>query len=374
MIVLGCTLVGLAIAWVGVEVVGNLKLTIFQPFRLATVARGLSLVFVAGHIMRLWNRGDAQGRTRAALIGTGLTGDWSLVVVTLFECIMWFIDRHAARFPSWRKVGGWCGAGFLACGLWFLAKHDTESGHIPLLAVSFISIAFGGWFAGRLRLHGTRQLALRTILCWIVPAASCAANLIPEGTLHGRASRSLRLALVKHCRFAEIPVDDVERLALWCRENTPKSARFIGPPGQKNFRLWSHRGLAFNRAGSPYHAAGLSDWAARFRDHVAFEGSNAELVQAYLSDRHGLESRYDLATAGELTALAIRQEADHVLARSGLDEDSGACLLAIRVEGPYAIYRVQPVASRAGPTSKSDGDLQRVSSAPRWTNPVPLPR
>ena len=59
---------------------------------------------------------------------------------------------------------------------------------------------------------------------------------------------------------------------VWCREHTPADARFIGPPGPKTFRLWSLRSLAFNRAGSPYHAAGLADWAARFRDHVGFDG------------------------------------------------------------------------------------------------------
>ena len=50
--------------------------------------------------------------------------------------------------------------------------------------------------------------------------------------------------------------------------------------------------MAFNRAGSPYHAEGLADWASRFRDHVAFRGSTAEFARTYLADRHTLEARY----------------------------------------------------------------------------------
>ena len=113
-----------------------------------------------------------------------------------------------------------------------------------------------------------------------------------------------------------VPADDVERLAIWCRDHTPVTARFIGPPGPKTFRLWSQRSLAFNRSASPYHAAGLADWFARFQDHVGFHGPAKDFVQGYLADRHGFEARYDRLSDGERAALALRQGAEYVVAQA----------------------------------------------------------
>jgi hypothetical protein len=169
----------------------------------------------------------------------------------------------------------------------------------------------------------------------------------------------VREALVRRCRFAEVPVDDVERLAIWCRKYTPPEARFVGPPGQKTFRLWSLRNLAFNRAGSPYSAAGLSDWFARYQDHVGVRDSPQAFVSAYLRDRHGLERRYDDLTPSQKSQLATRQGAAYVLAAapkegSRLDaERDGLALL--HVEGRLAVYRVSGRAQIA----KSDSPGRR---------------
>ena len=96
---------------------------------------------------------------------------------------------------------------------------------------------------------------------------------------HPESGHHLVKGLIDRCRFIPVPLDDIERLALWCRDHTPGTARFIGPPGPKTFRLWSRRSLAFNRAASPYHAAGLADWFARFQEHVDFHGPPAEFVR-----------------------------------------------------------------------------------------------
>ena len=143
--------------------------------------------------------------------------------------------------------------------------------------------------------------------CW-----RCGANLIPAGS--PLAGHPLVRGLVARCRFAAVPIDDIERLGAWCREHTPASARFIGPPGPKTFRLWSRRSLAFNRAGSPYHAAGLADWFARFQDHVDDHDPPGLFVRKYLSGRHELEARYDRLSEREHAELACRQGADHVIA------------------------------------------------------------
>jgi hypothetical protein len=160
-------------------------------------------------------------------------------------------------------------------------------------------------------------------------------------------------SLVERCRFAAVPTDDIERLAVWCRGHTPADARFIGPPGPKTFRLWSLRSLAFNRASSPYHAEGLADWAARFRDHVGLDGPNAALIRAYRADRHGLERRYQALGDDGLAALAARQGASHVVADApgGADPretDENGPLELLHVEGRYAVYRVRGISPEAG--------------------------
>ena len=89
---LGLIVLALGLSWYGIERLGHLRLTLFQPFRMATVFRGLCLVVVADHLKRLWERGEAVPRTRAALLLVGLAGDWMLVAVTLFEAAMTAVD------------------------------------------------------------------------------------------------------------------------------------------------------------------------------------------------------------------------------------------------------------------------------------------
>ena len=45
---LAVILAGLGVAWYAIEVLHSVRVTVFQPFRMATVARGIALVFVAG--------------------------------------------------------------------------------------------------------------------------------------------------------------------------------------------------------------------------------------------------------------------------------------------------------------------------------------
>src|SRR5262249_27394619 len=134
----------------------------------------------------------------------------------------------------------------LSLGLAFLARHDTESGHVPLLAALAALLVLSGLLRGRTPGWNRRRLAWALGVSWAVPlAALLAANVAEPKPRWARV-------LVDRCRFTAVPVDDVERLALWCRTHTPADARFIGPPGPKTFRLWSQRSVAFNRAASPY--------------------------------------------------------------------------------------------------------------------------
>jgi hypothetical protein len=182
----------------------------------------------------------------------------------------------------------------------------------------------------------------------LIPLASLIAAAVPLD--HPAARHPLVAGLISRCRFAAVPADDIERLGLWCRIHTPPTARFIGPPGPKTFRLWSRRSLAFNRAASPYHAAGLADWFARFQDHVDFHQDPAEFVRSYVEDRHGFEARYQAQSDADRAALALRQGATYVVAAAPNSPGQAASqpahpsrpLELLHVEGRYAVYRVNP--------------------------------
>jgi len=354
---LAIILAGLGAAWYAIEVRHQVRVTVFQPFRMATAARGIALVMVAGRLVMHWRSGAWLGRMRAILVGVAFTGDWLLVVVTLAELAVSATQAIRMRlFPSgsWRVVDAAVLFGMLALGLNFLGHHDTEYGHIPLLAATGSGLLIG--LLGRWRRHvrsGPWQLTwtparLRGAfgVAWAVPLASLLAAAVP---LDCAASRHPMVrGLIGRCRFASVPADDLERLALWCRDHTPATARFIGPPGPKTFRLWSLRSLAFNRAASPYHAAGLAPWFARFQDHVGFHGSPQEFVRAYQADRHGFEARYQALGDAGRAALAVRQGATHVVAaapeprgeHTGSRPGTGSLEL-LHVEGRYAVYRLR---------------------------------
>jgi hypothetical protein len=327
-VLLTLTLLGLGLAWVAVGPLESLRAAVFQPFRMATVVRGLCLVAIGARAVRLWQRGRGLDQMRAGLLVGGLAGDEAFVVVVLLE-----LGASAAARLSLRASTGTAVVA-LAGGLLYLARHDPHSGHLPLLAAGVIA-ACGSWASRRRRVRWTTGRLVRlNLLAWTVPALALILPLVPT-------ARSSRLTefLIARCRFGETPIDAVERLGLWCRAHTPPDARFIGPPGPKTFRLWSRRELAFNRAASPYHAAGLADWARRFQDHVGFRGGTAAFARSYLADRQALEARYEDLSDAELVHLARRQGATHILA-SARRSDS-PLLERLRVDGEYAIYRIR---------------------------------
>jgi hypothetical protein len=366
-IALALILAGLAVAWFLVEIRHHAQVTVFQPFRMATVARGLALLLVAGRLVALWQRDTWLGRLRALLMAVGFIGNWLLVVVTLAELAVSIVETIRSRtawFQSWNFVDAAVFFMMIALGLNFLGHHDTEYGHVPLLAVlcSGLLIAIlrnrgPVTFLSRLlrRDWTALQLGGALAIAWLVPLTACLAAAIPWN--HPWSRHPLVTTLLCRCRFVPVPVDDVERLALWCRENTPGTASFIGPPGPKTFRLWSQRALAFNRSASPYHAAGLADWYARFQDHVDFHAAPAEFVRTYVRDRHRFEARYEEQSDVKRAALAIGQGASYVVAAAPAAKarehgsphrlnqkrivPSPGPLELLHVEGRYAVYRVK---------------------------------
>jgi Domain of unknown function (DUF6798) len=359
-ILLAAFLLGLFASWYAIEVCHNVQITVFQPFRMGTVARGLALILVSGRIARLWTSRGLLDRSRAAVLATSFLGDWLLVVATTAELAVSAIQAiRRGLGDRWMPRGAvvLVYAAMIVSGLNFLAHHDTESGHVPLLAAVGVGITAGSgmWrrgVASRLRCLAeratSRRLATAFAVAWICPFAAFLAALVPPE--HPASRWAAVHELVDRCRFYPFPLDDMERLALWCRDHTPASARFVGPPGPKTFRLWARRSLAFNRSGSPYHGAGLADWFARFSEHVDYRGTPEQFVRDYVGHRHDFEARYQSQSDSQRAALALRQGADHVIAETPKESSSrgarttGSPLEWLHSEGRYSVYRVNPSA------------------------------
>ena len=302
--VLAVILVGLGAAWYAIEVFHLVRVTVFQPFRMATLVRGIALVFVAGRLVALWRRGDWLGRLRAILIAVAITGDWLLVVVCLAELAVSAAEAIRARLPwcarlavrrspgspgdarsrtefsgaprhrvwTYTAPGGagvWSGGGVVGVReeyRWLAAPSSALRAPSPRRGRGEDRPGYSqnqgdreksspspqrgeGWGEGpTLFLHqiGPKgMLAAALAVAWVIPLASLLAAAVPLD--HAAARHPLVRGLISRCRFAAVPADDIERLGLWCRDHTPATARFIGPPGPKTFRLWSRRSLAFNR-------------------------------------------------------------------------------------------------------------------------------
>lgn len=317
---LAIVLAALAAAWVAIEVFHSARVTLFQPFRMATVARGLAIVFVAGHAIALWRRGDGVSRMRALALAAGLTGDWSAIIAISAELLALACER--VRVSKRIVAAIWPAA--LALGSWHLFRHDTEQGQWRLLLALAAPLTTAGLRVGFAPRRKRLWLAIALAASWLLPVIACLSSSFPE-----------------RWRFNETPKNDEERLAIWCREHTRRDSLFIGPPGMKTFRLWSRRAIAFNRSGSPYHAQGVADWARRFQEHTGFQGSLNAFIDAYLNDHRALERRYDAFDDVQLAELARRQKAQYAIASQPLTLSGASPLVLVHKEGRSALYRLR---------------------------------
>ena len=356
---LAVILIALGIAWYAIEVRHLVSVTVFQPFRMATVARGMALMLVSGRLVNLWRSGTGSGRLRAVMIATAFTSDWLLVVTAFAELAVSAVEAVRVRLPfakTWGVADLAVLLVMLALGFNFLAHHDTEYGHIPLLGAFVTALVIQGftrWRGFTISPGSPRSWSMTPawrsaplVAAWIVPLASLLAAAVPLD--HRLAADPFVRGLIARCRFAAVPADDIERLGLWCREHIPTNARLVGPPGPKTLRLWSRRSVAFSRSASPYDSAGLADWFTRFQDHVNFRGDPADFVRSYVKDRHGFEGRYQAQSDADRAALAQRQGADYVVAAAPVARKNAAPSTTsspfelLHVEGRYAVYRVKP--------------------------------
>ena len=182
----------------------HVRVTVFQPFRMATLARDRP-----GFCRRppRWPSGDGRmaERLRAILIAVAFTGDWLLVVVTLAELAVSAAEAIRACLPGaerWRfvdplvLVGDACArtelSGAPRHGIWAHSAHGRSWDGVCCLGVV-------GKVCGRTTTRDNR-LAKRGALCWIAAhdrirtAMACARHGHAAGVVAGGggAARSCR--------------------------------------------------------------------------------------------------------------------------------------------------------------------------------------
>src|SRR6202030_3111439 len=115
--------------------------------------------------------------------------------------------------------------GLLIGYLWKGRKHLTPASNLRERRVFFPPLAKGGAGGGdpgtisdRVSRRGAPGTIHDTVahvlaLAWLVPLASLLAAAVPLD--HAASRHPLVQGLINRCRFAAVPADDVERLALW---------------------------------------------------------------------------------------------------------------------------------------------------------------
>ena len=145
---------GLAVAWYLIEKRHIVQATVFQPFRMATMGRGIALLLMAGRVVNLWRVGRWLPRMRAILLAVSVIGDWLMVVVTLAELAASAAEAVRSRLTpvsAWQAVDAVVFIVMLGLGLNFLGHHDTEYGHLPASGCD--------WRRCRLRVAGNSAIA-----------------------------------------------------------------------------------------------------------------------------------------------------------------------------------------------------------------------
>ena len=294
-----------------VERLHHLRLTLFQPFRMATIARGLCLVLVSGHWSAPLAQGIGQRVARAVLLAVGLAGDWTLVVVTAFELVCGADGMaNSASEPDSSRPGR---RGFpcwaMAC--YFLSRHDTESGHLPLLVALIVTPILCRSDASGRSPTGLPPARAADRVC-VGRAHAGVAGERRSGD-SGLARFLVARASSERCRFAEVPPDDVERLAVWCRTHPPARCPVHRAARSEDVPALVAPEPGVQPGGEPLPRRGLADWSRGSATTSGFEGSPRS--------SSGPTSQTATASRGAMThsipdaraALAVRQGAQYVI-------------------------------------------------------------
>lgn len=316
-------LFGLLLAVPLIEIFHVLDVALAQPFRLATPLRGVCLIALLPHLIRLIQRQTLIGMARALGLLFSMRSDWGFVVASTVELPMIATDFSIASVVSKTVRIRFQWLLFLATGfygIFWLMKHDpaeSESlligGYITGFAIALvirkIQTRFG-WNASDFEFNQTPGRASRLVIySWALPVIALICGFCdPTGEF-----RLTRISSSKW-RVAEIPISDSEKMGVWARWNIPEDAMVLIPPRDKSFRYWSRRSVVCNVAGSPYQAKSLKEWAIRLKKLAGKSDlSLMEFVRQWPEKRVEFEMGFERLSPDGWSALADEFEADTLM-------------------------------------------------------------
>lgn len=336
---------------------------LLQIWRLATLARALALVLGAGLIARLLRSRPGRGLFLLGALATPWGLAWGVLAAAAGRRRrrVFLSVAGAALVALWLASGAMAplvpvfGVGLAlssrrplpvlaaAAACAFAAATSRTASVLPLAGLAlglagsrrpFLPLALAAcgaaaatsWWAGLLLLAcllpwpalrvGPALLAVLLVAAWWGPAQWA-------GDRQGLDRWSFRM----------VPLSDTERLAHWCRENTPTDAVFLTPPDLAGFRFWARRAVVVDYATPPISGPELLEWARRLGDVLGHPGPPSRLVDLMAGNPGALALHGDLP-AEALAALGRRYGADYVVSTRTLG------LRLVRREGHLRLYRL----------------------------------
>lgn len=151
-----------------------------------------------------------------------------------------------------------------------------------------------------------------------------------------------------------VPEDDPEyiRIAHWARDNTPRDAIFLVPPGETGWRLHARRAIVVNFKGVPQLSAELVEYRRRLQRVLDLPDLQS-LGDDYLEVMQAMDERYRMLEPQRLFAAAQEFGARFVLATRDLGPEHAHQLVHVSDNGAYFLYDLEaggnpPGASKTG--------------------------
>lgn len=322
---------GLFISWPAIEYFHNINITLAQPWRLATAVRGFLLVILNSIIFDQIKSNQPINLCRALSIIFGLRNDMVTFSLIIVEIINFLITKLLKLF-KWKwlnHVSSFLYNILTFCGIWWVYDNDPQQGHY-LIITGYLAGLILSYILRRQQVsinHSSGELSIPLCLqirprnaiafVWFLPFSS----IVCCGFDYSGQTKISQILAAKW-RVYETPRSDAEKMGFWLNKILPQDAMILSPPRDKSIRLWSHRSIVANVAGSPYQAEELKKWAERISILCGFSGDLANFAGQWPDNRVKFETYYEKASPDQVAVWAKQFQANVIVVPSSERFDS----------------------------------------------------
>jgi hypothetical protein len=205
----------------------------------------------------------------------------------------------------------------------------------PFLVILIADAVFISFFKRKIWMRLAAALLSTAFLCW------CALISVPGLVVPAERSLNWRQAAAKWSDFKPVNIkearpDRKEGIYKWIRDNTPKDAVFLAPPGLDDFRLRARRGVFVDWKCCPMKGDEVLEWKRRM---LAEMGAKTFPAKGYALHRAS-NSRYFSRSLKYLADLARKERLTHMLA-GNKPQAAAAGLTKLVTRGRWTVYEVE---------------------------------